>query len=141
VSARRREGAPGLGHQPESVKAWAVAAAATGVIALVVVVGLAIHPMFARLHDAARDEGGPAVQLSERAQRELAATRHWAEPPVDIGELHARERAHLEGYGWVDHAHGIVHIPIDRAMEEIAAEGWLDSTSSGPPATRGTGSR
>jgi hypothetical protein len=27
----------------------------------------------------------------------------------------------LNGYGWVDRARGVVHIPIERAMEELAA--------------------
>jgi cytochrome c2 len=35
---------------------------------------------------------------------------------------------HLAGYGWVDRAAGIVHIPIDRAMNLIVAE----KRSSGP---------
>ena len=38
-------------------------------------------------------------------------------------------RAHLEGYGWVDRAAGIVHIPIDRAMNLVLA----GQKSSGPP--------
>ncbi len=37
-------------------------------------------------------------------------------------------RAHLDGYGWVDRAAGLVHIPIDRAMNLIVAE----KKSSGP---------
>jgi mono/diheme cytochrome c family protein len=37
-------------------------------------------------------------------------------------------QAHLEGYGWVDRAAGIVHIPIERAMDLIVAE----KKSSGP---------
>jgi hypothetical protein len=32
------------------------------------------------------------------------------------------ERAeHLHGYGWVDRAHNLIHIPIERAMDEIIA--------------------
>jgi hypothetical protein len=33
-----------------------------------------------------------------------------------------KERSdHLGSYGWVDRARGIVHIPIENAMEEVAA--------------------
>ena len=35
---------------------------------------------------------------------------------------------HLDGYGWIDRVAGIVHIPIDRAMDLIVAE----KKSSGP---------
>jgi hypothetical protein len=30
-------------------------------------------------------------------------------------------RQHLEGYGWVDRGKGVVHIPIQNAMEKVAA--------------------
>jgi hypothetical protein len=33
----------------------------------------------------------------------------------------AERKAHLEGYGWVDRGKGVVHIPIDQAMRQIAA--------------------
>ena len=36
---------------------------------------------------------------------------------------------HLDGYGWVDRAAGIVHVPIDRAMDLMLAE----QKSSGAP--------
>ena len=38
---------------------------------------------------------------------------------------------HLDGYGWVDRAAGIVHIPIDRAMDLMLAE---QKSSGVPPA-------
>ena len=44
-------------------------------------------------------------------------------------------RAHLDGYGWVDRAAGLVRIPIDRAMDLIVAE----QKSSGPQPTPLTG--
>jgi len=34
----------------------------------------------------------------------------------------ARQRARLASYGWVDRAHGVVHVPIERAMELVLAE-------------------
>ena len=39
-----------------------------------------------------------------------------------------QDRAHLEGYGWVNKAAGVVHIPIEHAMDLIVAE----KQSSGP---------
>lgn len=33
----------------------------------------------------------------------------------------AERAARLNGYGWVDRSRGIVHIPIERAMEQVAA--------------------
>ena len=39
------------------------------------------------------------------------------------GELAARKRAVLEGAGWVDEGQGIVHIPIDDAIDVLTREG------------------
>jgi hypothetical protein len=41
----------------------------------------------------------------------------------DIADLHAREDLLLENYSWVDQQQGKVRIPIERAMELIAARG------------------
>ncbi|HLX63178.1 MAG TPA: hypothetical protein VKX17_18045 [Planctomycetota bacterium] len=36
-------------------------------------------------------------------------------------ELRASQQANLEGYKWIDQKAGVVHIPIDRAMELIVS--------------------
>ena len=41
----------------------------------------------------------------------------------DIADLHAREDLLLEHYSWVDHGQGKVRIPIERAMQLLAANG------------------
>ena len=40
-------------------------------------------------------------------------------PPLPASSTAAEERLH--GYGWVDRSRGIVRIPIERAMELVAA--------------------
>lgn len=34
-------------------------------------------------------------------------------------ELMEKQQAWLGGYGWVDKEHGVIHIPIDEAMERL----------------------
>jgi hypothetical protein len=34
----------------------------------------------------------------------------------------AEATAKLKGYGWVDQQHGVIHVPIERAMELVVAE-------------------
>jgi len=41
-------------------------------------------------------------------------------------------QAHLDGYGWVDRTAGIVHIPIERAMDLILAEARPAATPADP---------
>jgi len=42
---------------------------------------------------------------------------------ADIRALREQETETLENYGWVDRAHGVVRIPIERAMELTAERG------------------
>jgi hypothetical protein len=37
-----------------------------------------------------------------------------------LPEWRARRKAELDGYGWIDRAKGIVHIPIEDAMNKVA---------------------
>ncbi len=41
------------------------------------------------------------------------------EPQVDMEAYLARKRKALEGYAWVDRAHGIARIPLDMAMRAV----------------------
>src|SRR5690348_7888771 len=40
-----------------------------------------------------------------------------ANPPADLAALHVEENAVLDDYAWVDREHGVVRIPVARAME------------------------
>ena len=44
-------------------------------------------------------------------------------PLLDLQRLRAEENAVLHGYAWVDRSAGRVRIPIERAMELVAARG------------------
>jgi hypothetical protein len=56
----------------------------------------------------APEVGQSKIGLVEQQQFELAMRGERA---------HEAQRARLEGYGWVDRAAGIVHVPIEQAME------------------------
>ena len=53
-------------------------------------------------------------------------------PLADLQALRAEEEKVLSSYGWVDQDAGIVHIPIDRAMDLLLEQGLpvRDTTSS-----------
>jgi hypothetical protein len=48
------------------------------------------------------------------------------DPPADLAALNAREATQLASYGWVDREKGIAHIPLARAMQDVAARGIPD---------------
>jgi hypothetical protein len=51
------------------------------------------------------------------------APRLQPSPPEDLKKFRAAELRTLEGTGWVDKTHGIVHVPISEAMRLVAQEG------------------
>jgi hypothetical protein len=59
-----------------------------------------------------------------------------ADPKNRLIEVNARAEQRLKTYGWVDREAGIVHIPIERAMELTVQE----RGGGRPPAGQGGGS-
>lgn len=55
------------------------------------------------------------------------------DPAATLAQFRAEKAALLEGYRWIDRAHGIAHIPIDAAMRIVAAR------SAAVPAAPGEG--
>ena len=55
-------------------------------------------------------------------------------PDEDLARFRAAEQARLGSVGWVDRASGIVHIPVARAMQMLAEQGW---PGAGPPPVGG----
>ena len=57
------------------------------------------------------------------AQTAAATPSPEVAPDAALKQLRATEDALLTTYGWVDRPNGIVHIPIDRAIDLIAQHG------------------
>jgi hypothetical protein len=53
-------------------------------------------------------------------------------PSEDLAKFRADEDKRLNGYYWIDKEKGIVHIPIEQAMKELAEEG-IDGYPRGKP--------
>ena len=64
------------------------------------------------------------------------------DPNFDMRELRAAEDQQLSTYGWADKQIGTVRIPIDRAMDLLAARGLgtkpVAAPASAPPPAGGT---
>lgn len=55
-----------------------------------------------------------------------AGPRLEVNPAGDLAAFRAGEQRALGSYGWIDRAHGVVRIPIDQAMHDVAAGGIKD---------------
>lgn len=64
---------------------------------------------------------GPAPQLQANPARELA-------------EMRAQEDDFLHSYGWVDREHGIIRVPIEKAMQLTLERGLPTRQSTPKPA-------
>jgi len=60
-------------------------------------------------------------------------------PVSDLKTMREAESRILDHYGWVDKPHGVVHIPIEQAKEQLAArlaaQGQLAPTATAPDAS------
>jgi hypothetical protein len=109
-------------HEHRDVNLWAVykfgiALTTLCVVALGLLYGLYVFFV--------QREGGPlpADQLNVDARRLPPVPRLQPAPIQDLHDMRAAEDQILNGYGWVDQAHGVAHIPIDRAIDLLAQRG------------------
>ncbi|GAA4477362.1 hypothetical protein [Gluconacetobacter asukensis] len=56
----------------------------------------------------------------------MAAPALQSDPPADMAAFRAADMARLNGFGWVDRAHGVAHVPIGQAMRQVARDGIPD---------------
>ena len=72
----------------------------------------------------ARVAADPPPPLLPEARRawEPPGPRLQADPPADMAALRAEEDQVLSSWGWTDETAGLAQIPIERAIELLAAE-------------------
>ena len=102
-------------YEPRDLPAGGIAKTLVGLIAgLLVSIGLIVGllMLFSRGHPAA-----PAPR------QEPPLPRLEPDPQPDRARLEGAARDALTHYGWSNRAAGLAHLPIDRAMQMIAARG------------------
>lgn len=58
-----------------------------------------------------------------------------ASPEGELAAFRRAEQAKLNGWGWVDKAQAVAHVPVERAIDAVAAEGLPNfSSQAAPPA-------
>jgi hypothetical protein len=106
----------GVAVERRDVPLWLVASLAAGVVVFFALSSLAIMFVYpSALHGA-----------SDAPRGASADPRLQINPPADLAAHRAAEERALTSYGWVDRQHGIVRIPIEQAMHDIAASGIKD---------------
>lgn len=81
----------------------------------------ALFAFFAHREDKVNPANPPAMMSEKQTVPE--GPRLQSEPLKEIARMHQNEQMLLDSYGWVDQAKGTVHIPIDQAIDMVAAKG------------------
>jgi hypothetical protein len=108
-----------------------------GLAAVIVVVFLAMRWTF---HFFSVEEPlGPPPTPFENARVLPPQPRLQVEPHQDLKTFCAQQLTELNSYGWVDQQNGVVHMPIDQAMDKLLQQGLPVRAPTGASATeRGT---
>jgi hypothetical protein len=115
------------GHEETDVNPWAVGKFA---IALTLVCLLSLALLFGLFRYFLSEEGGKA----EEAIKLPAQPRLETTPAQDLKAIRAAEDQVLNSYGWVDQQKGVVHVPIDRAIDLLVQKGLPSRPPSETPA-------
>jgi hypothetical protein len=107
---------PDIAVERRDAPLWLIAVLAAGVMAFVVLSSVVL--MF--VYPSAQQ--GP----SDAPHGATAAPHLQIDPEADLAAYRATEQRQLAGYGWVDKQRGIVRIPIDEAIRDVAAAGVKD---------------
>lgn len=76
---------------------------------------------------------GRETEVRTRQRPVSAAPQLLVIPETEIDQVRTTEDQKLGTYGWVDKDKGIIHIPIDKAMQMIAERGAAEAKSAGQP--------
>ena len=116
-------GQTGHGHEANTLIAKGLIIFAVVLVAVVIIVELCLAYV---MRDFSQEEKvlqalAPPVFTDDSGP--VPGPRLQATPPTDLAKLKESELRRLNGYGWVDRAAGIAHIPIARAIDIVASKG------------------
>ena len=109
------------GHPPaevDRIRSWTVVA--VGVASLLLFfVAAAITVTYMRREELALNPAHPVLP-AEAGKRKIGMVEQQLFENADRARtLQAQKEAHLRSYGWVDRQKGIVHVPVDQAVDRV----------------------
>jgi len=107
-----------------------VAYAILGLFAGIAISAIFVGALLYSFEPAAPRETGAAIKGDTLASD---APRLEISPGTDAARVEAQAQHMLDGYAWVDRPAGLARIPIERAMELTAKQGWPDEQRKAGP--------
>jgi hypothetical protein len=122
------EGSLREGHELSDANPAVIGKWVLGLFAMVFAIIGSVAWLYATLYSGSR---AMPVQIREGSYKFAPQSKTGIDKDWD--RIAAETRRHLGGYGWTDRAHGLVHIPIERAMALVAGEGLPARAGASPP--------
>ena len=111
-------------HEESDVNVGAIIRFGVGLLVVAAVVHLLLWWLlgaYERQHERAQTQVFPLA--AGQQDRLPPLPRLQDNPQQELQELRAKQKALLEGYGWVDRDAGVVRIPIEDAMKMVVERG------------------
>ena len=113
---------PATRHEPNDINIRAVAWVASAFVATLALTFVGAWGLW-KVAEHHQTNARAPLPPPMRVQIAPPAPRLQADFGQDENALRARQQGELNSYGWVDRAHGRARIPINRAMDLVAAAG------------------
>src|SRR6478609_8846612 len=107
---------PDVRYEPVDVDARKVLYTGIGVVVGMAVITALVFPVY-RYFEWMRARNAQTLPASRGYTQVPPQPRLQQDPRRDLDSYNRYEQGRLEGYHWIDRAHGVVSIPIQRAME------------------------
>jgi hypothetical protein len=112
-----------VSYEKRDINPRAILWVGVAIIISAVVIHFAVWGLFDFFSAREAHKGKPPATLFNTKRQQPQRPRLQTDAPADLQQMRARETATLESYGWVDRQKGIVHIPVERAMELLVERG------------------
>jgi hypothetical protein len=119
---------PRPAHEVRDMSVGAVALFAVGLAITLILVHFAASGMYR--YFASRPSHYPPGSPLAVTKEQFAGPHLLVNQSLDMEKFLAVEDVALHSYGWMDRDHGVVHIPIDRAMELLVQSGSLTNITT-----------
>ncbi|WP_263138818.1 hypothetical protein [Pseudomonas sp. RIT-PI-AD] len=111
------------GHERQDAEPRAILLAATLILVALLATAVGVAYMLDGLR--VQDERAQPPLTDLESERLRAPEPRLEADPVAAGQALAhRAERRLQGYGWVDRAAGVAHIPLSQAQALLQARGW-----------------
>ena len=123
---------PETHHESRDVNVSAIIRFILGLVGLLVVSIFGLWGLFAYYQAHFAQPAPPFAGVDVDARKLPPEPRLQASPQIDLREMRAAEDQILNHYAWVDPDHGVVRIPIERAIDLMAQRGFPTRPQGGP---------